>query len=64
MKICKNTQSCPQHFLSGSVVKNLPAKQATQVRPLCWDDLLEKDMATRCSILAWEISRSEGPGEL
>ena len=60
MKICKNTQSRPQHFLSGSV----PAKQATQVRPLCWDDLLEKEMATRSSILAWEISQSEGPGEL
>ena len=40
----------------GSVVKNLPAKQETWVRPLGWGDLLEKEMETHSSILAWEIS--------
>ena len=42
-------------FSSGSVVKNLPAKQETQVRSLRWNDPLEKEMATHSSILAWEI---------
>ena len=35
------------------MVKNLPAKQETQVQFLGGDDPLEKDMATHCSILAW-----------
>ena len=38
-------------FLRGSVVKNLPAVQVTQVQPLDWEDLLEEDMATHSSIL-------------
>ena len=32
--------------LGGSVVKNLPAKQETQVPSLGWEDPLEKEMAT------------------
>jgi len=28
------------------------------------EDLLEKEMATHSSILAWEIPRTEEPGEL
>ena len=42
-------------FSSGSVVKNLLAKQGTQVQSLGWNDPLEKEMATHSSILAWEI---------
>ena len=42
-------------FLGGSVVRNLPAVQKTQVRYLGWEDPLEKDMATHSSILAWRI---------
>ena len=38
-----------------SVVSNLPAMQETTVRPLGWEDPLEKEMATHSSILAWEI---------
>ena len=34
-------------------VKNLPAMQETRVRFLGWEDLLEKEMATHSSILAW-----------
>ena len=49
-------------FSSGSVVKNLPAKQETQVRSLRWNDPLEKEMATHSSILAWEIPWAEEPG--
>ena len=42
-------------FPSGSVVKNLPAMQETQVCSLGWEDLLEKEMTTHSSILSWEI---------
>ena len=34
-------------------VENLPAVQETQVRPLGWEDPLEKEMVTHSSILAW-----------
>ena len=37
------------------MVKNLPARQGTQVRSLSWEDPLEKKMATHCSILPWRI---------
>ena len=46
------------------MVKNLPAMQETQVLSLGWEDPLEKEMATRSSILAWRISWTEEPGEL
>ena len=36
-------------------LKCLPAMQETQVRPLSQEEPLEKEMATHCSILAWEI---------
>ena len=48
-------------FPGGSVVKNLPAKQETQVRSLDWEDPLEKEMATHSSTLAWEIPWTEEP---
>ena len=44
-------------FSGGSVVKNLPAKQETRVRSLGWEDPLEKEIATHCRILGWEIPR-------
>ena len=37
----------------------MPAKQETQVQSLCQEDLLEKEMATHSSILAWEIPWTE-----
>ena len=37
-------------------VKNLPAMQEMQVRSLGREDLLEKEMATHSSILAWRIA--------
>ena len=55
---------------SGSVVKNLPAMQETQetqemrVQFLGWEDPLEEEMATYCSILAWRIPWTEEPGGL
>ena len=45
-------------------VKNLPVMQETQVPSLDWEDLLEKEMATHSSILAWKISWTEEPGGL
>ena len=43
------------------MVKNLPAKQETQVQSLDWEDPLEKEMATHSSTLAWEIPWTEEP---
>ena len=45
---------------SGSAVKNPPAMQ--EMRVLAREDPLEKEMATRSSILVWEIPWTEKPG--
>ena len=36
--------------------------QETQAQSLGWGGPLEEDMATHCSILAWEIPWTEKPG--
>ena len=46
------------------MVKTPPAVQETWVLYLGWEDPLEKEMATCCSILAWEIPWTEEPGGL
>ena len=46
------------------MVKNLPAKQETQVQTLGQENPLEKGMATHSSILAWIIPWTEEPGKL
>ena len=46
------------------MVKNMPAKQETQVQPLDQDDSLEEGMATHSRILAWRILWAEEPGGL
>ena len=46
------------------MVKNLPAMQETQIQFLGQEDLLEKEMATHFSILAWRILWTEEPGRL
>ena len=38
--------------------------EETWLQSLGWEDPLEKEMATRSSILAWEIPWTEGPGGL
>ena len=48
--------------LIAQLVKNPPAMQETLVRFLGWEDLLEKEMATHSSNLAWEIPWTEEPG--
>ena len=46
------------------MVKNLPAIRQTRVRSLGWEDPLEKEKATHCTILAWRIPQTEEPGGL
>ena len=46
------------------MVKNLPIMQESQVQPLGREDPLEKELATRSSILAWSIPWTEEPGGL
>ena len=46
------------------MAKNLPAMRETWVQSLGWEDPLEKGMATRSSILAWEIPWTEESGKL
>ena len=50
--------------LVAQTVKSLPAMQETQVQSPGGEDPLEKGMATRSSILAWRIPRTEEPGGL
>ena len=45
-------------------VKRLPAMWETWVQSLAREDLLEKEMATHSSILAWKIPWMEEPGGL
>ena len=49
-------------FLGGSVVKNPPAMQETEVQSLGWEDSLEEEMAIYSSILAGRIPWTEEPG--
>ena len=44
------------------MVKRLPTMQETQVQSLGQEDLLEEEMATHSSILAWRIPWTEEPG--
>ena len=45
-------------------VKRLPTIWETWVQSLGREDLLEKEMATHSSILAWKIPWMEEPGKL
>ena len=47
--------------LLAQTVKNLPAMWEPQVQSLGQEDSLEKEMATRSSILAWRIPWTEEP---
>ena len=46
------------------MVKHLPIIWETQVQSLGWEDLLEKEIATHSSTLAWKIPWTEEPGRL
>ena len=45
-------------------VTHLPTVQETWIQSLGQEDLLEKEMATHSSILAWKIPRMEEPCRL
>ena len=46
------------------LVKHLSTMWETWVQSLGWEDVLEKEMATHSSILAWKIPWIEEPGRL
>ena len=46
------------------MVKRLPTMLETWVQSLGQEDLLEKEMATLSSVLAWKIPWAEEPGRL
>ena len=50
--------------LVAQMVKRLPTMQETRVQSLGQEGLLEKEMATHSSILAWKIPWMEEPGRL
>ena len=50
--------------LVAQLVENPPTMLETWIRPLGWEDPLEKEMATHASILARKISWTEEPGGL
>ena len=46
------------------MVKHLPAMRETWVGSLGWEDVLEKEVATHSSTLAWKIPWTEEPAGL
>ena len=59
--------SCFQFFqtsLVAQTVKRLPTMRETRVQSLGREDLLEKEVVTHSSILAWKIPWTEEPGRL
>ena len=48
----------------GQMVNRLPSMRETQVRSLGQEDLLEKEIETHSSILAWKIPWTEKSGGL
>ena len=51
-------------FPVAQMVKHLPTTQETWVQSLGWEGLLEKEVATHSTILAWKIPWTEEPGRL
>ena len=54
----------PATSMLAQTVKCLPTMWETRVQSLGWEDLLDKEMATHSSILAWKIPWTEEPGRL
>ena len=62
--VCHLTPPICIYFPGGSVGKNLPVVQETQVLSLGREDPLEKKMATHSRTLAWKIPWMEEPHRL
>ena len=58
------TLDSSEDFPGARTVKNLPVMQKTWIQSLGQKDPLEKESATRSSILAWRIPWTEEPGGL
>ena len=52
------------YSLVAQTVKHLSTMQKTRFQSLGREDLLEKEMATHSSVLAWKIPWTEEPGRL
>ena len=61
---CNVLKRSPLSSLLAQMVKLLPTMRETWVQSLGWEDLLEKEMSTHSSILAWKNPWSEEPGRL
>ena len=67
---CLSHQGNQEWPINGIKLHTLPSMQEMQktqvtwVQPLGWEDLMEKEMASHPSILAWEILWTEEPGGL
>ena len=62
--LVSSAQDSDSVFPYAQLVKNLLAMQETRGRFQGWEDLLEKEMATHSSILAWRIPWPEERGRL
>ena len=60
----KNSAAPAFASLVAQRTKSSPTMQDTWVRPLGWEDPLEKEVAAHSSILAWRIPWTEEPGGL
>ena len=64
--VCPNLGHLMRSFIAlvAQMVKCLPTVRKAWVQSLGWEDLLEKEMATHSSPLAWKILWTEVPGRL
>ena len=58
------SKSATRTSLVAQTVKRLLIMRETGLQSLCWEDLLEKEMATHSSILTWKIPWTEEPSRL
>ena len=63
IKMLRTLGSCGTSLVT-QMVNRLPTMQEIWVQSLGREDLLEKEMATHSSILAWKIAWTEEPGSL
>ena len=64
---CKDLLACmslERTSVVAQMVKRLPTTQETWVQSLGWEGLLEKEVTTHSTILAWKIPWTEEPGRL
>ena len=64
VSLCASLYPVLRTSLVAQTVKRLPIMRETWVQSLGQEDLLEKEMTTHSSILAWKIPWAEKPGRL